>query len=80
MNIKLALGGGFLVATIFWAGATYDRMGNMEKSLTSIEAALITLNDVPTMRLRINSLEGEVNELKNESFQRRINPVTGGTN
>lgn len=37
MTIELALGGGFVVGAIFWAGATYQRISGIEVTLGAIK-------------------------------------------
>lgn len=42
-GIKLSIGAGaaiFLIGTIFWAGATYQRIGSIESRLASINESI----------------------------------------
>lgn len=64
VNIKLAFGGTFLVGVIFWAGATYNRMGNIEAALGDIRVSLSSLNDVPVLRIRVSQMEDRVGRME----------------
>jgi hypothetical protein len=74
MNIKLAIGGGFVVGAIFWAGATYNRMGNMEVALGEIKTAIVALNEVPILKMEIESLKGEVKQLEQDRYEDLLTP------
>lgn len=77
VNLRLALGGGFLVGAIFWAGATYNRMGNMESALGDIKTAILALNKVPILEMKIDQLQGQVKALETERYQQLLTPDLG---
>lgn len=77
MNTRIAVGSGlivFLVGAIFWAGATYNRMGNMEVALGEIKVALVALNKVPLLEMRITTLESEIKQLEEDKYEKALTP------
>lgn len=67
MNVKLAVGGGlivFLIGAIFWAGATYNRMGNIESAVGEIKVSLHELNQVPLLEMRMKTVEEQLQQMR----------------
>jgi hypothetical protein len=62
-----ALSGAFILGVIFWAGAAYNRIDGIEKSLGSINAKLERLADINLIQER--SLR---NEKRIERLEQRL--------
>ena len=54
------IGGGFVIGSIFWAGATYQRIGRIEKDLTGLISQLAALADIQTMKSQIDTHSEEI--------------------
>lgn len=80
MNVKLAVGGGlivFLIGAIFWAGATYNRMGNIETAVGEIKVSLQALNQVPILEMRVKTLEEQLQQMKLDQREDEIKKYEG---
>ena len=73
-SVKLAISSGiliFAIGAIFWAGATYNQIGDIEKQLTVVDMKLGTLQTVPVLQRdvdeherRLQKVEDQIRQLK----------------
>ncbi len=54
------IGGGFVIGAIFWAGATYSRIGRIEKDLGGLVGKLEGLSHIETMKAAIEVHSNEI--------------------
>ncbi len=54
------IGGGFVIGAIFWAGATYSRIGRIEKDLAGLLSSLKALSHVETMQAQLATHSEEI--------------------
>ncbi len=60
MDWNTVIGGGFAVGAIFWAGATYQRIGRIEKDLSGLVGQLVGLAHIETMKAQIQNHNEEI--------------------
>ena len=66
LNFKIALGGlgsAFMLGTIFWAGAAYNRLSSMELHMASIDSKL---SDISALNERVANQREELDRLRQE--------------
>ena len=66
---RVTLGGAiliFFIATTFWAGATYNRIDGIETALKAMSTQMATLGDLPVLKMKVESLEVEVQRLQTQ--------------
>jgi hypothetical protein len=66
LNWKITLGGSFMVMAIFWAGAMYNRMGNMESAIADIKQSLAPLGEVAILKVKLQTLTEQVDEFRRQ--------------
>ena len=54
------IGGGFVIGAIFWAGATYSRIGRIEKDLASMINKIGALAEIGAMKLQLETHNREI--------------------
>ena len=54
------IGGGFVIGAIFWAGATYSRIGRIEKDLGGIIGKLGELAELALIKSQIETHNEEI--------------------
>lgn len=54
------IGGGFIIGAIFWAGATYSRIGRIEKDLGGLVGQLKALSHLEVMQAALNTHSEEI--------------------
>lgn len=57
------LGSAFLLGTIFWAGAAYNRLSSIEGHMMSIDAKI---SDLGALNERVNMQRNEIDLLRQE--------------
>ena len=66
MNLKItlgSLGAAFVLGTIFWAGAAYNRLSSMELHMASIDTKL---SDIGALNERVSNQRDELERLRQE--------------
>lgn len=66
--VNMLLGGGFVIGAIFWAGATYSRIGRIEKDLAGLVKQLEALAHLETMKARLDTHDNEIVMLRKSVF------------
>lgn len=69
MTLKIAVGSGvlvFLVGATFWAGATYNRIDGIEKSVQELSLRIAKVGDIAIMQVRIDMQEQRIQRLESE--------------
>jgi hypothetical protein len=64
MTWKLTLGGGFMVASVFWAGSTYNRVVGIEASLQDIRAQLPALGKVAVLEQKQTDMQWQMDRMQ----------------
>jgi hypothetical protein len=72
------IGGGFVVGAIFWAGATYQRIGRIEKDLGKFVDQISKLAHLETMQAQIATHSEEIVMLRKTVYGDRWRQF-GGT-
>ncbi len=54
------IGGGFIIGAIFWAGATYSRIGRIEKDLGGLVEQLKGLAELETVKVQVLTHSEEI--------------------
>lgn len=62
------IGGGFIIGAIFWAGATYSRIGRIEKDLTGLIEKLEALAELEIIKARIQTHSEEIVMLRKKVY------------
>ncbi len=62
------IGGGFVIGAIFWCGATYQRIGRIEKDLGGLVGQLRSLSHIETMQQAIETHNNEIVMLRKAVF------------
>ena len=78
MNLKIALGGlgsAFILGTIFWAGAAYNRLSAIEGHMTSIDAKI---GDYSALVERVSNDQAEIKSLKEDMREMRLRMLAKG--
>jgi hypothetical protein len=60
------VGLGFILATVFWAGNTYNRISAIERTLDEIKNTLPALADLAILRVELNGLRSRVEKLEQD--------------
>lgn len=61
------VGAGFILATVFWAGNTYNRISAIERALTEIKESIPALADIAVLRVQMDALRARVDILEGNS-------------
>lgn len=61
------VGVGFVLATVFWAGNTYNRISAIEKTLGEIKESIPALAELAVLRVEIDGLKTRVSHLEAEA-------------
>ncbi len=56
----------FFIGATFWAGATYNRIDGIEAALKAMSSQMATLGDLPVLKMKVQSLEIEVQRLQTQ--------------
>lgn len=68
MRILLgSVGSTFVIAAIFWAGATYNRIQAIEIHLTNIDSAVAKIGDLQTVEERTLDIQQRLNRLEEKT-------------
>ena len=59
-----SVGSTFVIAAIFWAGATYNRIQAIETHLGSIDAAVAKIGDLQTVEERTADIQRRLDKLE----------------
>ncbi len=62
------IGGSFVVGAIFWAGATYSRIGRIEKDLGGLVGKLEELAELAIIKKQIDNHNEEIVMLRKAIF------------
>jgi hypothetical protein len=62
------IGGGFVVGSIFWAGATYSRIGRIEKDLGDLIKKLGALAELDKLKSQIETHSKEIVMLRKSVY------------
>ncbi len=71
MDWNQIIGGGFVIGSIFWAGATYQRIGRIEKDLGGLVNQLVGLAHIETMKSQIHTHSEEIVLLRKAVYGER---------
>lgn len=74
MTWKITLGGSFMIMAVFWAGAMYNRMGNMESAIADIKQSLAPLAEVAVLKIQLKTLSEQVDELRRKADRDSVLP------
>jgi len=72
-GVKVAIGSGvavFLIAAVFWAGATYNRVQGIETQLGAIQAQISKFGDFQATQERVAEQGRRIDKLE-EQFNRQ---------
>lgn len=58
------VGIGFILATVFWAGDTYNRITSIERALVEIKESIPALADIAVLRVQLEALRARVDLLE----------------
>jgi hypothetical protein len=58
------VGSGFILATVFWAGNTYNRISAIERSLAEIRESIPALADIAVLRVELQAVKVRVDHLE----------------
>ena len=58
------VGAGFILATVFWAGNTYNRISAIERSLAEIRESIPALADIAVLRVELAALKTRVDHIE----------------
>jgi hypothetical protein len=64
MEWMSVVGGGFILATVFWAGSTYNRISAIEAAITDIKNSIPALGDLAVLRVEMDALKERVRHLE----------------
>ncbi len=73
-GVKVAIGSGvavFLIAAVFWAGATYNRVQGIEMQLSAIQAQIAKFGDFEATQERVNEQGRRIDKLEDQMRQVR---------
>lgn len=68
MDWNQIIGGGFVVGSIFWAGATYSRIGRIEEDMKKLILQLGGLSELGLMKASIKTHNEEIVLLRKAVF------------
>ena len=68
MDWSQLIGGGLAVGAIFWAGATYQRIGRIEKDLGGLVEKLGALGELLTLKAQVNTHSEEIVMLRKSVY------------
>ncbi len=73
-GVKVAIGSGvavFLIAAVFWAGATYNRVQGIEAQLGAIQSQIAKFADFQATEERVVEHERRIGKLEDQMRQVR---------
>lgn len=62
----------FLISAVFWAGATYQRVGNIETKLGEISGVLSRIGDVQSIVEKLNDNQKRLEKLEEKVIDLEI--------
>lgn len=68
-GVRVAIGSGvavFLIAAVFWAGATYNRVQGIETQLGAIQAQISKFGDFQATEQRVNDQQRRLDKLEDQ--------------
>lgn len=68
MDWNALIGGGFAIAAIFWAGATYSRIGRIEKDLRDLAGKLAGVTEIAVIKSQIEGQRKEIAMLRRKVY------------
>lgn len=72
MDWNTIIGGGFAVGSIFWAGATYSRIGRIEKDVRDLAQKLGSVAEIAVMKLQLESQNREIAMLRRKVYNEEL--------
>lgn len=66
-----SIGSSFLIAAVFWAGATYNRVQAIELHLTNIDQAVAKIGDIQAIAERTADTQRRLEKLEDAERKRR---------
>lgn len=68
MDLNQIISASFAIGAIFWAGATYQRIGRIEKDLTGLVGQLTGLAEIERLKANIQTHNEEIVFLRKAVF------------